>query len=223
VIKKHLFWITLIVLVVIVNTPVHATIKNLGTFGKTYEIAEKDALLEIKDRADKVNWSKVFDKEKWKKKVLAYQPADLTKLPKARENRSRYVDMTYTLDSDIPMVDNSGNVTGVLYPKGYTFNPLDYAMLPNILVFFNGTNKNQLTWIKDSPYLKDNTAMFITTDGNWHKLAMDLKLPVYFARKDLVKKLQINVVPSVVYQEGNLMHIEEVNADEYVEKKSTGK
>lgn len=198
----------------------NAAPKDLGVYGKTYSIAEKDALQEIKSRAKTVNWSKYFDKKKWEKRIKNYQPYDLVKIPKARQNRTYLVDMTYQLEFDIPKVDSQGNVVGILYPKGYTFNPLDYTSLPNTLIIFNGKDKNQLTWIKSSPYLKETSAMVLTTDGNWYDLALDLKVPVYFAQKALLSRLQVRAVPAVVYQEGNMMRIREINADEFVAQKN---
>ena len=92
--------------------------KELGNFGMTYRIAERDALTEIEERAKQVDWHKVLDK----RKIENYQgPPDRVRLPRAKRNRSFQVDMTYTTEIDVP--DGKG---GILYPTGYTFNPLDY-------------------------------------------------------------------------------------------------
>ena len=56
----------------------------------------------------------------------------------ARKERTFLVDMTYTLDRDI--ADEKGNV---VYPKGYTFNPLDYITYPGTLVILDGNSPTQ--------------------------------------------------------------------------------
>ena len=38
--------------------------KELGTFGMTYRIVERDALAEIEERTRQVDWHKVLDKRK---------------------------------------------------------------------------------------------------------------------------------------------------------------
>ena len=72
---------------------VSAQAKDLGSFGRTYPVAEKDALTEIEDRAGKVDWSNLL----YKKKVENYQgPPDSGSLPRAQHERVPQVDMTYT-------------------------------------------------------------------------------------------------------------------------------
>ena len=93
--------------------------KNPGEVGRTWPIAEQDALTEIEAKARQVEWRKVLER----KKVEAYQgPPDKGSLPRARRDRTVPVDLTYTTSIDVP--DGKG---GILYPKGYTFNPLDYV------------------------------------------------------------------------------------------------
>lgn len=217
--KQTLMIIAVFLSSVTISTSIYAASKNLGTFGRTYPIAEKDALVEVQDKAKTVDWGQYFSKEKWEKKIKGFKPQDLVSLPKATKNSSYLVDPTYTLDFDVPMVDQQGNIIGTLYPKGYQFNPLEYFSVPNIMVFLDGTDKNQLVWIKDSPYLKDARAILIITDGTWFDVGTDLNMPVYYARKPIVDRLQVKAVPSVVYQEGRNMRIQEINADEYVAKK----
>jgi conjugal transfer pilus assembly protein TraW len=112
--------------------------KHLGTFGATYSIVEKDALEEIRDKARTTNWERAFSREMWEKKLRAYRPSELKALPRAERENVFTVDLTYTLDFDIP--DGKG---GILYPKGYTFNPLDYVSFPNTLVFIDGSDPIQ--------------------------------------------------------------------------------
>ena len=42
--------------------------------------------------------------------------------------------MTYTTEIDVP--DGKG---GILYPKGYTFNPLEYLTYSKTIIVINGS------------------------------------------------------------------------------------
>jgi hypothetical protein len=76
-----------------------------------------------------------------------YQPASLHQLPRARVSRRFAVDMTYTLEQELR--DGEGRV---LYPQGFTFNPLEYVSLSGGLVVIDGGDAEQVAWFKASPY-----------------------------------------------------------------------
>jgi len=78
-----------------------------------------------------------------------YKPADLQQLPKATKDNQKIVDMTYTLPADL--LDADGKT---IYPKGFTFNPLDYVTFRRGLVILNGNDSEQLRWFEKSPYTK---------------------------------------------------------------------
>jgi len=177
---------------------------DLGRFGAVYPIVEPDALEEIRARAAQVDWKKVFNREKMTRGVREYRPHDLVKLPAARHARTFLADMSHTLDMDIP--DGKG---GILYPKGYTFNPLDYIKLTRTLVIINGNDKRQVEWFRTSPWNKDLNAMLLLTDGSYFKLGERLKRPVFYADRLMVTKLGLKVVPSVVVQKGRMMEVRE--------------
>jgi len=180
----------------------------LGAFGRTYSIIERDALEEIKEHASKIDWHKHFNKEKAERAVKNYQPEKMTALPRATENRTFSVDMTYTLDFDIP--DGKG---GILYPKGYTFNPLDYVQLPNILVVINASDKKQVEWFESSQYINDYKTMCLITEGKFWTLSQELQKPVFYANKQIVERFKLKAVPSVVQQKGQYMEVKEFDVE----------
>lgn len=184
---------------------VHAAFgKDLGTAGAVYPIAEPDALQELKSRAARVNWKKVLDRDKLSRKVRNFKPGDLKALPPARRDRSFLADMTYTLDVDIP--DGKG---GILYPKGYTFNPLDYVRMRRIIVVINGNDRRQVEWFRKSPWSRDINAMLLLTDGGYQALGERLRRPVFYANRLIVERLQLKAVPSVAMQKGRFMEVRE--------------
>lgn len=53
-----------------------------------------------------------------------------------KENRIKYIDQ-HILDRDIPKYNKFGKQEGVLYKKGYTFNPIEYmtSIASDFIVF----------------------------------------------------------------------------------------
>jgi conjugal transfer pilus assembly protein TraW len=190
----------LALLAVLVAVSAHA--KNLGSVGTTYAIAEKDALTEIEERAKRVDWGKVLQR----KPVEEYDgPQDRVRLPRAGRNRTFAVDMTYTLPMDIP--DGKG---GILYPQGYSFNPLDYVAFTKTLVVINGSDPEQVKWFAASEYRSRIDVMLLLTEGNYGRLGKRLDVPLFYADSRIVERLQLAAVPSVVKQEGKEMVVREM-------------
>lgn len=184
--------------------------KDLGTIGATYSISERDAVEEMQERAKQVDWQKLFDKKTNKDKLKKYHPKDLVLLPRAQRGRTRMVDMSYTLDFDIP--DERGNI---IYPAGYTFNPLDYITYPRTIVIINGADREQVDWFKKAPYFKDSNAVLWITDGNYYDLSVELKRNVFYANSFIVQKFKLSYVPSVIKQKGNLLEVKEIDVESH--------
>jgi conjugal transfer pilus assembly protein TraW len=179
---------------------------SLGTFGNTYSIKEPDALLELEKKISKVDAEKV--REELATKFRNYKPSDWRDLPPAKKPYSYYVDMTYTLDTDIPQVNGQGEITGILYPKGFRFNPLEYMRVdPLPLIIFNGDNKREKEWVKYH-YKNQYNTMFLITKGNFTKLAEEMGRPVYYLKDIIAEKLNLRNTVSVVYREKNNMRVD---------------
>lgn len=200
--KKYLGLVAMTMLLAFASS---ASAKHLGTVGTTYQIIEPDAMQEIQNKAASVDWGKIVNKDIVTKKVKEFQPQDLKKLPTALANRKFNVDLTYILDQDIP--DGKG---GILYPKGYTFNPLDYAGLHSTIVVINGNDPDQVEWFKSSPHFEDFKTRLILSDGSYYDLAEKLKRPVFYLMEPMAKRFQIQAVPSVVAQNGRYLEVSEI-------------
>lgn len=193
-------WVVIVITLLLGTASVQA--KVLGTYGMTYQISEKDALAEIEARARQVDWNKVLDK----KKVENYQgPPDRMSLPRAKRNRSFLVDMTYSTEIDVP--DGKG---GILYPKGYTFNPLDYVPYPKTLVVINGSDSDQVKWLAGSEYDKRLDVTLLLTEGSFKTVAKKVSRPVFYADRKIIERLKLQAVPSIIRQKGRMMEVTEV-------------
>ncbi|RKX68132.1 MAG: hypothetical protein DRP41_00145 [Thermodesulfobacteriota bacterium] len=167
----------------------------------TYPIAEPDLLEEIKNRTPAAVEELKKKIPELKEKVKNYRPRDIVNLPPADKDYSYTVALTYTLPFDIPRVDRNGKVTGILYPKGYTFNPLDYVISdPPTLVVFNGERKEEVEWVKKNWLNKSNT-MLIITNGSWFDLDNELEKPVFYLPRLMKEKLKLKHTISVVYRD----------------------
>lgn len=186
------------------SSPGYAAVLDLGTFGRIYPIAEKNAIEELKDRAAAVDWSQVFNPEKMGNAIKKYKP-DILQLPPVRESEKRRVDISYRLDIDIP--DGKG---GILYPAGFIFNPLEYTRYTKTIVVINGDDPVQVDWFLASDQARSFNTMLLLSDGSYYELAKKFERPVYYATSQIVKRLQLRAVPSVVRQSGKYLEIEEI-------------
>ena len=197
-------------LTVFASTDGMAAIRTLGIFSNTYPIAEKNAIEEMKKKAAQTDWSKHLDKEKQAKAVKNFRPQGLRSLPRVTDPETFLVDMTYSLEFDI--TDQRGVI---IYPKGFTFNPLDYMDYPRTLVFIDGSDKDQVQWLKSSEYV--GTAMILVTDGVFWDVRKELNRHVYYATNQIIDRLGVKAVPSIAYQSGKYMEIKEVDVEAKIE------
>lgn len=194
----------LALLFLVLSSPGYSAVHDLGIFGRTYPIVEKDAIEELKSRAAAVDWGKVFNSEKMGKTIRDYRP-DTRNLPTTMESRNRLVDISYSLEMDIP--DGKG---GVLYPRGYTFNPLAYVKFSKTLVVINGDDPIQVEWFLTTDYAEAFDTVLLITDGSYFDLAQKLKRPVFYATARIIDRLQLRAVPTVARQSGTYMEISEI-------------
>jgi conjugal transfer pilus assembly protein TraW len=180
--------------------------KDLGVHGRTYNIVEPDALVELKQRVSIVDWSKVISKDKMKRKVMDYRPRGLKHLPTAKAPRTRLVDMTHTLPEDV--TDANGVV---VYPKDYSFNPLDYITMPSSLIFINADDKKQVEWYRASPHMGNPNVTLMITGGSYSETSKALSRPVYYATEEIISRFKLTSVPAVVSQKGRMMEVIEVS------------
>lgn len=116
------------------------------THAATYEIAEPDMLAEMQRKAEDAKPRIEAMIEEQKRKIGSLSGVALTP---SRKSYVYYIDPTYTLEHDIVKVDRFGNVAGVLYPKGYSFNPIAYTPVdPPPMVVFNACRKRDVSVVK---------------------------------------------------------------------------
>lgn len=190
-----------IITLLLIASTAHAAIKDLGVVGETYPVVEPDVMEEMRQEA-------IGRSAEHKRKMLEmmkhYKPADVQQLPPAGADKTFLVDMSYTLDQDLK--DGEGRV---IYPRGFTFNPLDFIALPIGLVILDGSDPDQLEWFKASPYFENNQMKLLITDGPARELIDQLQRPVFFLTSDIAKRMKLAAVPCVVTQKDKVMQVKE--------------
>ncbi|CAH6291122.1 MULTISPECIES: TraU family protein [Citrobacter] len=164
-----------------------------NTIGQVYGIAEPDALAEIEQRVRAVDWSKELNKNRDSWATFQGVP-----LPVSKKTQTRTHVPFYTSLIDVP--DKDGKV---LYPKGYTFNPLQFVHLPQRIVVIS---PGQEEWLQSNV---KSTDMVLYTHGDVIKKSESLDRPAFILDKSLQQRLDIKVTPTIVSQEGTHLVINE--------------
>ena len=173
---------------------------RLEPVGPTSAVVETDLAETLRQRAVSV------DVEQLRHAQAHYQPANLQALPRATKDTTTMVDLTHTLEEDVQ--DANGQV---LYPAGFTFNPLQYVSLSGALVVIDGSDPEQVAWFKGSPYGTNRRALLLLSGGLAALLRDELRRPVAYLTEDIARRLQLRAVPSIVVERDSQLVIREVS------------
>ena len=171
---------------------------DLGVYGITELIDERDLTEEIQDRVSKID----FAKKKAEARERVWKNYTFTDfLPVAKKDRVREVDPSVETAEDVP--DGQG---GVLFPRGLRYNPLKLREFTGRLIVFDATDPQQVELIKDLKTDKEyRYTNYISTrldrENGWDflkKIQDELNAPVYLLNTDLVLAFQLEAIPAVV-------------------------
>lgn len=181
-----------------------------STIGRTWPIAEPDALAEIEVRAAREPQSMAAEfgpRSDWS----ALKGAELGT---AAANRIRSVVPFYRLDFDLRLPGGK-----LLYPKGYTFNPLTYVSLPQRLVVVHPAD---IGWAARNARLTD--WILLTAGGRKDEDALSLGerlgRPVFILEERVKQRLGLTVAPVIIRQVGTRLELTEVKLDRAAARKA---
>jgi conjugal transfer pilus assembly protein TraW len=168
--------------------------------GRTWPIAEPDALEEIEARTQKLppNMASRFGpRETWSAMKAA-------PLAVAQANRVRSVVPFYTLDFDVKLPDGK-----LLYPKGFTFNPLTYVSLPQRLVV---VRPEDLGWALRTATPSDWILLAAGARASADPIALGQKVgrSLFILEERVKDRLGLEVAPVIVSQVGQKLELTEV-------------
>lgn len=164
-----------------------------STIGRTWPITEPDAMAEIEARTGHVPdmASRFGPRSGWSAMKAA-------SLAPASADRRRTLVPFYTVEEDIRLPDGR-----VLYPKGFTFNPLEYVSLPQRLVI---VRPRDLHWAMARARLTD---FVLLTAGDAIDLSEKAGRPLFILEQRVKDRLGLTVAPVIVAQEGKKLVLTE--------------
>lgn len=174
----------------------------VGKYGTTYSISERDAYEEIIERVKRTNLAGRF--LLLREHIMEHTSVN-NQLGRATEDRVFRISIRFQLPFDIK--DHTGKI---IYPRGYTFNPLEYVNFPFTLVFFDSTSERELEWLKKSGLLERYDTILITTKGSVFDASKLTGRTVYLGDERILKYFSIEKTPSIVYQDGETMILKEI-------------
>ena len=179
--------------------------KDLGIHGKLYEIKEEDMLSYVRRKAGEIDLQAL--RESMEKKIEeSYAEHSLVSLdvPSATEERVRYIDPSVVVRN--PLYDHTGKM---ISPAG-TVNPLDYVSLSkSILILREDQIKRALEKTRGS----GEKAILILTDGDIRRASSLAGQIVYKASPFMLKRLQVEKVPSLVTRDERKLRVEELTLE----------
>jgi conjugal transfer pilus assembly protein TraW len=166
-----------------------------STIGRVWPIAEPDALTQIEARIATLpkDMGRQFGpRSKWSALRAAA-------LGVATADRTRTVVPFYTLEFDIRLPDGR-----LIYPKGYSFNPLAYVKLPQRLVV---VHPRDLVWAMKTARPSD---FVIVTAGDAIELTERTGRAIYILEERVKQRLGLTVAPVIVTQAGPKLVLAEI-------------
>ena len=186
-----------------------AKAEEIGRFGQTYPIQEKDMLAAIYEKLaglEQSGWLANKQKEMQEQALNSINhPAAVNGLSIASKNNTFYFDPTIIVTENI--TDQDGRL---IVPVGTLVNPIEKIPLTKSMLFFDGEDAKQVAWAK-SWLEHEPRAVPILVNGSYIELSKQWQRTVYFDQNgSMTAKLNLKVVPSRVYQEGLRLRIDEI-------------
>ncbi|OLP04515.1 type-F conjugative transfer system protein TraW [Rhodoferax antarcticus ANT.BR] len=186
------------------SVTVHA--EDLGVYGSTYEIKERDAIDSFKEAAAKklANGGKEQMIEGAKDRYLDSLANVKTPdgIHAAKANQIRHVDLSETVKETIK--DTNGFV---IVAAGTKINPLALGGLSKKLFFIDAKEDWQIDLVRRRSKPEDK---IILLGGSIFVAGEKLNRKVYLDVPGLHKRMDIRVLPSIASQDGALLKVEEV-------------
>ncbi len=184
--------------------------RDLGVYGKTWEIKEKDALeaimaklADMESRGEIEKQNKKFA-EKIKKKLL--RPTPVKGILYTTKPREYLYEPSSSYHKDLK--DHKGKV---FYKAHTKVNSLDYMSMPYELIFLDGDDQRQISWGVSKYKEAEIKPIMILVKGEPIALSEETDIEFYFDQYGVMtKQLRIEQVPAVVRQEGRYLKISEL-------------
>jgi len=188
---------------------IFAAATKVYTTGDTFEFAENNMIDEItqsiENNRPQIEKNLTQMKKSGKEKIKDFKPKDMLTMTPAPKNDIFYPDMRYTNPENI--YDNDGRI---IYPKGFTFNPLNFQTMSTQLIIIDGNNEDELEWVQSNKYTNNVKYQILLSDGNYQEISKKLNQHVFYCVPQISEKFELKHTPSIVRQIGNKMEVKEI-------------
>ena len=176
--------------------------KDLGVHGKLYEIKEEDMLSYVRRKAGEIDMG-VLRESMERKLKESYAQHSLVSLdvPPTTEERVRYVDPSVNVRN--PLYDHTGKM---IFPAGVV-NPLDNMPLSKSILVLR---EEQVKRALNETNKRGEKLILLLTDGDIRRASSLAGQAVYKATPFMLRRLQIEKVPSLVMQDRRKLRVEEI-------------
>lgn len=183
---------------------------DLGQLGQTLEIAERDLIDVMKERAA------ALDLEEMKRGAQRrfWSKQNFIALSHAQKSAKRTIDPTVI--SAAPMYDAKGNL---LYPAGASVNPLQMVPFTQRVVVFNPSRQQEVEFASAqvSHYSNMQRVTLIATEfpreetqSFMQKLVLTVGAPVYLLTPDVLDRFELRHTPSLVTADRDKFYVDEI-------------
>lgn len=176
--------------------------KDLGVHGRLYEIREEDMLSYVRRKAGEIEMAALRESMERKLEESGARHSFVSlDVPSATEKRVRYVDPSVVVRN--PLYDHTG---AMIFPAG-VINPLDHVPLSKSILVLR---EDQVKRALEETGKPGEKAILLLTDGDIRRASSLAGRMVYKATPFMLRRLQVEKVPSLVEQEGRKLRIEEM-------------
>ncbi len=187
-----------------------ALAEDLGVIGPLHEIAERDLIEVIQGKLRAMQESGELAKMEndYRDQVISgiERPRPVSGIIHSDTTKTHFVDPTFTLDRDV--VDEQGRV---MYSRGMKINPLDFAGLNQVLVFFDGDDEKQREFTLRSIAEEKLPVKPVLVSGAPLELMREWKREVFFDQGGILSRhFGITESPAVVRQDGKRLRVDEI-------------
>lgn len=182
--------------------PARASGKDLGVHGRLYEIREEDMLSYVRRKAGEIEMAALRESmERKLEESWARHSFVSLDVPSATEERVRYVDPSAVVRN--PLYDHTG---AMIFPAG-VLNPLDHVPLSKSILVLR---EDQVKRALEETGKRGGKPILLLTDGDTRRASSLAGRMVYKASPFMLRRLQIEKVPSLVEQEGRRLKVKEI-------------
>jgi conjugal transfer pilus assembly protein TraW len=193
---------TLLALMFGLTACVPAVAKDLGVQGQIWPVIEIDFRRLMLESAARADWNQVQDEVKASADRY-FDSFPRRYLPSIDKTTTHYIDPSVTVSSDImaPIPDAAGNYQWTkLYAKGTKVNPLEKYRPLTAMLFFDGSDEDQLKFVKEALAANPMRIVPVETAGaNVKTLSDKLDRPVFYANESMMARFKVRNLPSLLY------------------------